>query len=156
MPLYSGADDVIGEQLARIAKCERVPLIAIGQFTPAQFTAINVGRLALGLHELAQNEIVFIGRHIYDSRTKDGYTIKDMVIQIASALCADAVADIEKFMSCVQNPMPRADGYGNAVRDRAIFEMTAKKPRAELFSVIPKGDKSKPKEKGCLEEAASS
>jgi hypothetical protein len=124
-------------------------LIAIGEFTAVQFAHINAGRVALDLHELAQNEIVFIGRHIYDSRTKDGYTIKDIVTQIASALCAEAVADIERFMSCIQNPTSRADGYGNAVHDRAIFEMTAKKPRAELFSVIPKGDSKKPKEKGC-------
>jgi hypothetical protein len=50
----------------------------------------------------------------------------------------------------MQNPNARDDGYGNQVFDRAVFEMTAKKPRAELYSVIPKGDKLKPNKKGCL------
>ena len=153
MPLYLGADSLIRLQLARIEKCERVPLTVIGEFTETQFAEINAGRVALGLHELAQNQIVFIGRHIYESRTKDGYTIEDMVLQIASSLCAEAVADIEKFMSCTQNPNPRNDGYGNAIRDRAIFEMTSKKPRAELFSVIPKGDAIKPKQKAALADS---
>lgn len=135
MPLRPGASEAIKKNLARLERGERASLIVIGS------------RLALGLHELAQNEIVFIGRHLYESRSKDGYSIDDIVTQIESALATDAVADIEKFMSCTQNPNPRSDGYGNAVRDRAIFEMTAKKPRAELYSVIPKGDVKKPKDK---------
>ncbi|OAU96701.1 hypothetical protein AO385_0014 [Moraxella catarrhalis] len=47
-------------------------------------------------------------------------------------------------MTAIQSITPRNDGYGNLVTDRAIFELTAKKPRAELFSVIPKGDNNKP------------
>jgi hypothetical protein len=125
-----------------------VPLITIGEFTQTQFAYINLGRRKLDLHELAENRIVFIGRHLYTSRSQDGYSIDDIVTQIRSALSADAVAQIQKSMSCTQNPNPRDDGYGNAVRDRAIFEMTARKPRAELYSVIPKGDAKKPKEKG--------
>lgn len=124
-------------------------MIVIGCFTDAQFAAINEGRGALGLHLLNQNEIVFIGRHLHTSRTKDGYHIGDIVGQITSALCEGAVAAIETHVSYVQNPITRDDGYGNLVYDRAVFEMTARKPRAELYSVIPKGDTNKPNKKGC-------
>jgi len=147
LPLRPGASKAIKQNLARCESGERPPLIVIGNFTKKQFAEINARRLALGLHELAQNEIVFIGRHLYESRSKDGYSIDDIVTQIESALCADSVADIEKFVSYTENPNARDDGYGNAVRDRAVFEMTARKPRAELFSVIPKGDTNKPKKK---------
>lgn len=145
MPIYDEAEISIKEQLARLAGGERVPMIEIGEFTGKQFKEINAGRGALDLHELAENKIVFIGRHLYESRAKDGYSIDDIFIQIASGLSPDALAHIEKMVSCTQNPNPRNDGYGSAVNDRAVFEMTARKPRAELFSVIPKGDTKKPK-----------
>jgi hypothetical protein len=134
----------IRDQLARLAKGERVPMIAIGCFTEAQFQAINASRAAMDLHPLDQNEIVFMGRHLYASRSKDGYGIEDMVAQIVSAISPESVAHLDVFVSYTQNPNPRDDGYGNRVNDRAIFEMTARKPRAELYSVMPKGDKIKP------------
>jgi hypothetical protein len=120
-------------------------VIAIGCFTPVQFEAINIGRANLELHVLVENEMLFMGRHVYASRAKDGYEIDDIVAQIRSALSVEAVAEIQRHMSCIQCTQGRADGYGNVVHDRAIFEMTAKRPKAELFSVIPKGDKNKPK-----------
>jgi hypothetical protein len=123
-------------------------MIAIARFTDVQFAAINAGRAALDLHVLEQNEIVFIGRHLHTSRSKDGYHIEDIVTQIVSALSVEALAEIQTHVSCMQNPNARDDGYGNQVFDRAVFEMTAKKPRAELYSVIPKGDTIKPNKKG--------
>jgi hypothetical protein len=47
-------------------------------------------------------------------------------------------------MTAMENPSGRPAGYGNIVHDRAIFECTQRKPRAELFSVFPKGDTRKP------------
>jgi hypothetical protein len=134
--------------LERLAQGDKVPMIAIARFTDVQFAAINAGRAALDLHVLEQNEIVFIGRHLHTSRSKDGYHIDDIVRQIVSALSAEALAEIQTHVSCMQNPNARDDGYGNQVFDRAVFEMTAKKPRAELYSVIPKGDKIRPNKKG--------
>ena len=131
-------------------------MIAIGCFTNEQFAEINLGRAALDLHMLEKNEIVFIGRHLHTSRSSDGYNVDDIVKQIASALCADAIAEITTHVSYMQNPNPRDDGYGNSVNDRAVFEMTARKPRAELYSVIPKGDRNKPKGKGRSNGAAPS
>ena len=145
MPLYENAETAIRRQFERLAADEKPPVIAIGCFTPIQFEAINIGRANLDLHILIENEILFLGRHVYASRLKDGYEIEDIIIQIRSALSVEAVAEIRKHMSCIQCPEGRDDGYGNVVHDRAIFEMTSKRPKAELFSVIPKGDKNKPK-----------
>ncbi|WP_256345048.1 hypothetical protein [Pseudomonas gingeri] len=48
-------------------------------------------------------------------------------------------------MTAVKSTQLRQDGYGNEVMDEAIFELTARKPKAELYSIVPKGDKIKPK-----------
>jgi hypothetical protein len=138
------------EHLARVAGGDRPPMVAIGQFTELQFATINAGRTALDLHILEQNEILFIGRHLHASRSKDGYHLDDIVRQILSALSEDALAHIDTFVSYTQNPIARDDGYGNRVNDRAVFEMTARKPRAELYSVMPKGDTIKPTKKATL------
>lgn len=122
-------------------------MIVVGCFTDAQFISINEGRAAQDLHLLEQNEILFMGRHLHASRAKDGYNIDDIVAQIVSGLSAEALAHIDSFVSYTQNPNARNDGYGNQVNDRAVFEMTARKPRAELYSVMPKGDLIKPTKK---------
>lgn len=115
-------------------------MIAIGYFTDFQFAAINASREMMKLHLLEQNEILFIGKHLHASRSNDGYLIDDIVTQIISALSAEALAHLDKYVSYTQNPNHRDDGYGNLVNDRAVFEMTARKPRAELYSrYIPYG-----------------
>lgn len=48
-------------------------------------------------------------------------------------------------MTALRSTFGRDDGYGNEVFDEAIFELTARKPKAELYSIIPKGDRNKPK-----------
>lgn len=53
-------------------------------------------------------------------------------------------------MTALRSTFGRDDGYGNEVFDEAIFELTARKPKAELYSIIPKGDRNKPKNKGRL------
>lgn len=69
-----------------VAAGNRAPLIAIGAFTDRQVADIEVERRGLGLNEIADKEIVFIGRHLHTSRAKDGYTIGDILRQIESAL----------------------------------------------------------------------
>lgn len=86
-----------------------------------------------------------MGRHLYNSRSKDGYNIEDMILQISSSLSEYAVVVINDKMSGIRNPNPRDDGYTNLVNDQAVFEMTARKPKAELYSVVPKGDNVKPR-----------
>ena len=60
-------------------------------------------------------------------------------MQIVSALSADAVVMANVKTTALESATRREDGYGNMVRDRAVLELTQRKPRAELYSVIPKG-----------------
>lgn len=60
-------------------------------------------------------------------------------------MAADAVVAPSAKMTALERATHRADGYGNMVRDRAVLELTQRKPRAELYSVIPKGDTNKPR-----------
>lgn len=144
MPLFDDALLKIRDNLIKLGKGERAPMISIGCFTGQQFIQINIARLDLELHALEVNEIVFIGRHLFESRSKDGYTIDDIIAQIESGLDENASVIVSPKMSCLRNIAGRDDGYGNKVFDQAVFEMTSKKPRAELFSVIPRGDIIKP------------
>ena len=119
-------------------------MLEIGALTHEQFVEVNQVRVELGLHEVRENGIVFLGRHLFNSRAADGYTIDDMLLQIASAMDAEAAVMVSHRMTALQNRRARQDRLGNAIQDRAIFEATARKPRLELFSVIPKGDAIKP------------
>ena len=63
-----------------------------------------------------------------------------MVAQVASSLAEDAIPFLRGSMTALRACRTREDGYGKHVCDHAVFELTARKPRVELFSVIPKGD----------------
>lgn len=146
MTLYPNAAQLITENLNALAKGERAKFVAIGNFTEQQFQEINAYRISNGLPPLEQNEILYMGRHHYESRVvRDGYNIADILLQIQSALSESSVVVMNARMTAIENQTPRDDGYGNQVTDRAIFELTSKKPRAELFSTIPRGDTTKPK-----------
>jgi hypothetical protein len=145
MPLYAGAPSVLRQQLEQIRDRHAVRVVPIGTLTIAQITAINVTRADERLRPIIE-EVVFFGRHIYKRRiVNDGYTIEDVIEQISSVMESVSVvlADLAP-MTIIENPNPRADRYGNFVRDRAVFECSARHPRPELFSVIPKGDANKP------------
>lgn len=144
VPLYDDALDRIRFNLTRIQAGEKAPLTEIGCLTDLQFEQINISRAKFDLHLLEQNEIIIVGRHLYNSRSKDGYTIDDMIDQIVSALSINSIVDVSANWSRIDNPFARPDRYGNSVNDRGVFEMTAKKPRAELYSVMPRGDLFKP------------
>lgn len=144
MPLFIGAEELVRLNLVCIAQGERPPVREIGALTHEQFIEINRVRVELGLHEVRENGVVFLGRHLFNSRAADGYTIDDMVLQIASAMDAASAVMVNPGMTAIHNMTLRVDRLGNQIRDRAIFEATARKPRLELFSVIPKGDAVKP------------
>lgn len=145
MPLYPDAEAKIEANLRTIEAGNRAPHIAIRAFTDRQVADINAVRRGLGLHEIADQEFVFIGRHLHTSRTKDGYTIGDILRQIESALAPGSIVIANPKMTAMQNLRTRDDGYGRAVNDRAIFELTQRKPRAALFSVILKGASTRPR-----------
>lgn len=146
MPLNSDARQILQATFKLLSDGERPKVVTIGYLTVAQFSSINDKRATQGLHPLESNEIVLLGRHVYNSRiVKDGYTIDDVCEQIESALSADSLVIATHKMTALRNGEGRSDGYGNVVHDEAVLELSQRKPKAELFSVIPKGDKNKPK-----------
>ncbi|WP_369988911.1 hypothetical protein [Pseudomonas xanthosomatis] len=146
MPLFENADYLIMANLQQLASNYRVRAVEIGRFTAGQFEAINRQKQGQGLPLLEDPGIVFIGSHAYRSRViRDGYTIDDMLVQIRSALAVTSIWKSATHMTALRSTIGRHDGYGNEVFDEAIFELTARKPKAELYSIVPKGDRNKPK-----------
>jgi hypothetical protein len=145
MPLSIDARALIRSNLEELQNGERVRLVVVGALTEKQLSDINQEREPPN-HPPIVAEIVFIGHHAYKSRVVgDGYTIDDVVDQIASGMDSTSVVIKTHRMTAMENPNLRADRYGNLVRDRVVFECSARHPRPELFSVVPKGDCIKPK-----------
>lgn len=141
MPLY---DDALPLIRANLEYCQRNPNykprpVTIGTLTEEQLNRINELRAEDGL-PLMRAEVVFIGSHLYKQRTKQNYSIDEIIEQIVSAMSAQSRVVESYYMTAIQNPNPRIDRKGNVVTDRAIFECTKKYPNFELFSVVPKGD----------------
>lgn len=143
MPLLENALDAIRANLEALGRGEKVKLAIVGMLTDSQLATINRYRNRRGLPPIS-GEIVFIGSHIHKRRIlEDGYSIEDVLDQIVSAFDPSSTV-INGKMSAIKNPTERADRYGNQVRDEAVFECSTKHPRAELFSVVARGDKIKP------------
>jgi hypothetical protein len=145
MPLYENAFDLMRANFDRIAQGRKPQGVIIGTLTTEQLKSVNQLRAS---HKPplppVRGEVLFYGRHLYRSRVmSDGYTIEDVLDQVASAMEAASVAAPHSRVTVLQNPYGRTDRYGNVVRDLAVLECTARHPRPELFSVMPKGDKNK-------------
>jgi hypothetical protein len=149
MPLYDNGLDLVRANLEAIARGEKVRILAIGALTGAQLAAINASRATLPYPaDPIIAEIKFLGRHISKSRiTQDGYTVDDVLDQVASALADGAVLVKTQKATVLQNRVPRMDRYGSLVQDQAVLECTTRHPWPELFSVIPKNDRP-PKARG--------
>jgi hypothetical protein len=146
MPLHKDAEKLIRANLEICAQGKRPPLVVIGNLTEKQLDAINADRRQRQppLAEI-KAEIVFDGRHMHKSRCIDnGYSIEEVIEQIVSAVCETAEFMPEGRMTTITTITPGQDRRGNQVIDRAIFECSQRKPRPELYSVIPKGDKIRP------------
>lgn len=144
MPFCQGARAQILIQLERIQNGERVSIIEIATVTEEQHAEINFYREKFGLPVLELPRIVYLGKHHYNSRRQDGYTIEDMADQLESGLAAHSQVIATHKMTALQNKLGRADGHGNFVKDLVILELTSRKPMGEAFSAIPRGDKNKP------------
>lgn len=146
MPLYTNAIVLIKANLIAISNGLRAQYQEIGFFTETQFSELNNYQEKLKLPKLESNKILYLGRHHYNRRCNDdGYEINDLILQIISALDETSVIVSSPRMTTMENRTLRNDGYGNSIRDVAVFELSAKKPKAELYSLIPKGDTNKPK-----------
>lgn len=142
---FTDACELIRANLEGLQAGRKVRLVVIGTFTEQQLKDINQER-QLGNYPPIDPEVVFIGSHAFRSRiVNDGYSIDDVVDQIASGMDRTSVVLKSLKMTAIENPNPRADRYGNSIHDRVVFECSVRHPRAELFSVIPKGDCIKPK-----------
>jgi hypothetical protein len=147
VPLYDDACARIKRQLEQIADGRRVQVIEIGYLTFQQHQHVRELRREAGLGHVEQPAIVYVGRHHFASRARQGYTIEDMVRQIEACTDANAEVLMSRGMTILRSVVLRSDGYGNQVRDRGVFELTHHKPRIELFSVIPRGDVISPLQK---------
>jgi hypothetical protein len=149
MPLYPNGKALILAQLESIANGERVGVVEIGRLTDEQFAEICRLKEEMGHEPPGSPILVYRGSHHYESRVvRDGYRIEDLADQIEAALGADSTIAIERHLTAVVSIHPRADGYGKHVRDRVVLELTQRKPKAEVYSAIPKGDGGGPKKKG--------
>ena len=91
MPLRTEAAALIRANLEQIEAGHKARLVEIGALTPKQLADINKHRAAQGLIPISA-EVVFIGKHVYQSRIeKDGYTIDDVVDQISNAMHSDSL-----------------------------------------------------------------
>jgi len=142
MPLNADAERLIRANLEQVRDGTRPHLVAIGTLTDKQLAALNNERAKRNLPKVESGEVLFLGRHVYESRAgNDGYTIEDIVVQITTAMDGTSRC---KSATAIESVTLRDDGYGNKVRDRGVFECTARRPRLELFSVVPGGDTNKP------------
>ena len=123
MPLSKGAPALIRANLEAVQNGNRVRPVVIGTLTDAQLDAINEERRACGYSPVVK-DVVFMGGHVYASRIeRDGYTIDDVLEQIAGGMDSAAVVLRSPTMTAMENPVQRTDRYGNSVRDRAIFRV---------------------------------
>jgi hypothetical protein len=144
MPLYSNAEKVIRENLEAVRLGNSVRTVAVGSLSDHQLQVLNAGRSRAGLPPV-DGSVFFRGKHIYASRiVRDGYTVDDVLAQIAAAFRDSSIVRFNPKMSVLQSISPRDDGYGNTIRDEIALECTSRHPKAELYSVIPKGDRIKP------------
>lgn len=148
MPIDQEQKAAIRLNLQRCANGEKPRPIDIGQLTETQFAEINAGRQGHGLPIIESAVIVYVGKHHYESRSKNGYSIEDMILQLESGLSEHSIVTVTNRMTRLQNKIGRHDGHGNFVMDAVIFELTVRWPKAEAFSAIPYGDNKKPLKRG--------
>lgn len=155
MVLLPNALDTICAQLTQLSQGQRVPIITVGQLRADQVDLLNKLRSSLNL-EPVNGELVFLGRHIYQRRiVDDGYSIPEVRLMLEMALHPHSVVHItSRSSTIIQSATFRDDAYGNRVRDEVVFELSNRTPRVEILSVIPRGDKNKPKNKKPLDGGA--
>jgi hypothetical protein len=113
--------------------------------TEKQLLSINTYRANNGLPEISA-EIIFLGKHLYQSRcVRDGYSVEEVILQIRNALDASSVFDPVRSWTVLKNPTPRMDKDLHSIHDAVVLECTSHAPNPELFSVVPKGDGKKQK-----------
>ena len=94
MPLYENALEIIRQNLEQLQNGEHPKFQAIGKLTDEQLNTINQKQFEKGLPTVECNEILYMGRHHYNSRVvQDGYTILDLLKQIESVLTESSIIE---------------------------------------------------------------
>jgi hypothetical protein len=152
MPIYDNAERLIRGNIAVIKRGKKPRAVVVGYLTDVQMEAINTYRRSR-YWEPIERDVVFVGTHVYQSRVvQDGYSEDDLIAQIKSAFSATCRYIPTQKMTVLQNPTPRESGYGCLVKDELTLECSARLPRSELYSVVPRGDRNHKPNK--LREAA--
>lgn len=155
MPLIEDANKLILKNLLKVHRGRWVKPVMIGSLTDAQLADLNAERQKRGFKPMI-GQVVFVGKHIYDSRVKeDGYSFDDVIAQIYSSMHETAVFSESPKMSGLVSSIERADAYGNRIIDNGVLECSMRFPRPELYSVIPKGDHKKPPKNNTDRESAA-
>lgn len=145
MPFYHHKKEELHSQIKSLINGDRVPVIEIGYLTQEQHDAINQGRSALDYPPLESPKILYLGKHHVGSRHgKDGYNADDILEQIMHILDTEVDIPITPRQTKMVSKTSRLDAYGNTIIDTGILELMSRRPKAELYSVIPKGDNIKP------------
>lgn len=147
MPLHADAKKSIFNNLVKIHSGRRAKPVFIGCLTDIQLAELNEERAGRGFKPM-NCEVVFVGQHIYDKRVcVDRYSFNDVIAQIESVMLETAIFRVSPKMNGLVSIVEREDGYGNCVTDEGVLECSMRFPRPELYSVIPKGDDTKPPKK---------
>lgn len=140
MPLYDNAERLIRGNIAVIKRGKKPNAVVVGYLTDAQMEAINTYRRSRNWEPI-ERDVVFVGTHVYQSRVvQDGYSEDDLIAQIKSAFSAACKYIPTQKMTVLQNPTLRESGYGCLVKDELTLECSTRLPKAELYSVVPRGD----------------
>ena len=149
MALYENARELMRANLESAAiwwasersARKRQPMVRIGALSPEQVTTINRQRKDEADLPAVVAEVLFDGRHMYESRClEDRYTIDD-VLDMVEASFQDTSAVGPGWSTILISVTPRVNADGRTIRDEAVFECHGKfLPHPELRTVIPRGD----------------
>jgi hypothetical protein len=135
--LLPGALEKARGLLGEIAQGGKPRPIDIAELTPQQFAELNKARKLYGQPEFAQPTVVYSGKHHFASRSADGDSIDEMLLQIANSLDDTSGVVLSRRGPALQNPQIRINPRGEEVRDRAVLEGGGDR-LTWLFSAIPK------------------
>ncbi len=147
MGLYEDAEKLIrsnlklaAEWFAHEPKLRRSqPIVSIGELSTAHLATINAQRLEEELPPIVA-EVLFDGRHMYESRClEDNYTIDEVIEMIVCVFRDDSIV-MPGWSTVLKSAKSRVNAAGLTIRDEAVFECHGRLPHPELRSVVPRGD----------------
>lgn len=137
MAVLPGALDRARGLLGELAQGQRPQPIDIAELTAQQFSDLNAARKSRGQPEFTRPTVIYNGKHHYQSRSADGDSIDEMLLQIANSLDDQSSVVMSPRGPALQNPQSRVNPRGETVRDRAVLEGGGDRP-TWLYSAIPK------------------